>query len=90
MPPETLPRLFDKFFRVPRAAAGSRGGTGVGLSVARGLVEAMGGAIAARPGESGGLAIVIDLPSDGWGADSGPAEGERAEAGAPARPEPAE
>ncbi len=64
VPPEALDRLFDKFFRVRRGSDGSRGGTGVGLSVARGLVEAMGGHIGARASEGGGLAIVIDLPSD--------------------------
>ena len=82
VPPEALPRLFDKFFRVPRVAAGSRGGTGVGLSVARGLVEAMGGAIAARPGDGGGLAIVIDLPSEGPGADPDAGAGDGETAGA--------
>ena len=64
VPPEALDRLFDKFFRVRRGSDGSRGSTGVGLSVARGLVEAMGGRIGARASEGGGLAIVIDLPSD--------------------------
>jgi two-component system, OmpR family, sensor histidine kinase KdpD len=86
VPPETLPRLFDKFYRVPRAAAGSRGGTGVGLSVARGLVEAMGGAIAARPGKGGGLAIVIDLPSEGWRGVAGGGAGAAVGASTPREP----
>ena len=64
VPPETLDRLFDKFFRVRRGSDGSRGSTGVGLSVARGLVEAMGGHIGARASGGGGLAIDIDLPTD--------------------------
>jgi len=46
VPDETLPRLFDKFFRVHGRRA-SRTGTGIGLAVARGLIEAMGGSIAA-------------------------------------------
>lgn len=58
-----LPKIFDKFYRVPGVAAGSRSGTGIGLAVVRGLVEAMGGQAGARRSELGGLAIDIDLPA---------------------------
>jgi two-component system sensor histidine kinase KdpD len=62
VPPEALPRLFEKFYRVPRKGEGSRRGTGIGLAVVRGLVDAMGGRVAARPSELGGLAVDVDLP----------------------------
>lgn len=62
VPAEALPRLFDKFYRVPRKGEGSRRGTGIGLSVVRGLVQAMGGRVAARPSSLGGLAIDLDIP----------------------------
>ena len=62
VPPEGLPRLFEKFYRVPRKGEGSRRGTGIGLAVVRGLVEAMGGHVEARRSELGGLAIELDLP----------------------------
>jgi two-component system sensor histidine kinase KdpD len=62
VPAEALPRLFEKFYRVPTKERQSRSGTGVGLAVVRGLAEAMGGAVAARRSELGGLAIDIDLP----------------------------
>jgi two-component system sensor histidine kinase KdpD len=62
VPPESLPRLFEKFYRVQRPSARSRPGTGVGLAVVRGLTEAMGGRVAARRSELGGLAIDVDLP----------------------------
>jgi two-component system sensor histidine kinase KdpD len=62
VPPEALPRLFDKFFRGPSAGTHARRGTGLGLAVVRGLVGAMGGRVAARTGDLGGLAVEIDLP----------------------------
>ena len=62
VPDPDLPRIFDKFYRVPGAAGGSRSGSGIGLAVVRGLVEAMGGRVAARQSQLGGLAIDIELP----------------------------
>jgi two-component system sensor histidine kinase KdpD len=62
VPDEVLPRIFDRFFRAPTAGAASRIGTGIGLAVVRGLIEATGGRAAARRSELGGLAIDLDLP----------------------------
>ena len=61
VPAETLPRVFDKFYRVDRPREGSRRGLGIGLSVVRGLVEAMGGRAEAARSELGGLAIHLTL-----------------------------
>lgn len=62
VPEATLTRIFDKFYRVPGGASGSRSGTGIGLAVVKGLVEAMGGSVTARRSDLGGLAIDLDLP----------------------------
>lgn len=62
VPPAAMSRLFEKFYRVPGSGGGSRAGTGIGLAVVRGLIEATGGRVAARRSELGGLAIDIDLP----------------------------
>jgi two-component system sensor histidine kinase KdpD len=63
VPADALPRLFEKFYRVRRPGEGSRRGTGIGLAVVQGLVEAMGGTVIAEPSSLGGLAVVIELPS---------------------------
>ncbi len=62
VPAESLPRLFEKFYRVPRKGEGSRRGTGIGLAVVRGIVEAMGGVARARQSDLGGFALDVDLP----------------------------
>jgi len=63
-----LPRVFDRFYR---GDVGRRGtsGTGIGLAVVRGFVEAMGGRVSARRGDLGGLAVDIELPSTSIPAD---------------------
>jgi signal transduction histidine kinase len=50
--PELQDRLFERFYRVDRSRSRSFGGSGIGLTIARALVEAMGGQIWA---ESAGL-----------------------------------
>jgi two-component system sensor histidine kinase KdpD len=62
VPPEALPRLFDKFYRVAGSARRSRPGSGVGLAVVRGLTQAMRGHVQARQSALGGLAVDVDLP----------------------------
>jgi two-component system sensor histidine kinase KdpD len=61
LPAEAIGRVFERFYRGPERHF-SRDGTGIGLTVVRGLVEAMGGQVAARASDLGGLAIDIDLP----------------------------
>jgi two-component system sensor histidine kinase KdpD len=62
VPDDALPRLFEKFYRVPGGPGGSRSGTGIGLAVVQGLIEATGGRASARRSELGGLAVDLDLP----------------------------
>ena len=61
--PETdLPRLFDQFWRADQARSSRNGeGSGLGLYIARYIVEAHGGTIAAR--NENGLVFEISLPS---------------------------
>ncbi len=59
-PPESLPHLFDKFYRAPGAPAG---GSGLGLSIVKGFVEAQGGKVGARNRAGGGAELTIRLPA---------------------------
>lgn len=62
IPPEDLERIFDKFYRV-HASDRKRAGTGLGLAVSRGFVEAMGGTItAANRGDRSGSVFTIRFP----------------------------
>jgi two-component system sensor histidine kinase KdpD len=61
VPATTLPRLFDRFDRGERSRPDGRHGLGIGLSVVKGLTEAMGGTVAAAPSALGGLAVTVAL-----------------------------
>ena len=62
VPAEALPSLFEKFYRIRQPGEGSRRGTGLGLAVVRGLVEAMNGQVTADHGSLGGLRVTVALP----------------------------
>ena len=63
IPPDETERVFDKFHRVQKGDR-VRAGTGLGLAVCRGFVEAMGGTIAAgnRPDRAGAV-FTVTLPA---------------------------
>jgi two-component system OmpR family sensor kinase/two-component system sensor histidine kinase BaeS len=58
IPPEDLPRIFDRFQRSPRSR-----GAGLGLAIARTLVEAHGGTIEAASEPGCGTTVRVVLPS---------------------------
>lgn len=45
IPPHSLPRLFDRFYRIPGGDRWNQGGTGLGLALVKTLVEQLGGNI---------------------------------------------
>jgi two-component system, OmpR family, phosphate regulon sensor histidine kinase PhoR len=59
--PELLPQLFEPFTRGKAGAGGRSDGLGLGLYIARGLVEAMGGTIAVRSRAGGGSEFTVLL-----------------------------
>jgi signal transduction histidine kinase len=54
VPPEHLPHIFDRFYKADAARAGVSGGSGLGLSIVKAIVERLGGrlTVASRPGST--------------------------------------
>lgn len=64
--PVHLPHLFERFYRVDAARDRHHGGAGVGLAIAKALVEAHGGSISATSaGPGAGAAFTVALPLPG-------------------------
>lgn len=59
LPPESIPHIFDKFYRAPGAKVG---GTGLGLSLVKGFVESHHGRVIAENSATGGATFTIMLP----------------------------
>jgi two-component system, OmpR family, sensor histidine kinase KdpD len=56
---QSMPRIFDKFYRAPNARTG---GAGLGLSLVKGFVEAQGGRLSAAIRPEGGAVFTIRMP----------------------------
>lgn len=61
IPPEHLPRIWDRFYRVDPSRARATGGMGLGLPVARRLVEAMGGEVTVESVVGTGTTFTVRL-----------------------------
>jgi two-component system sensor histidine kinase VicK len=62
IPEEELPRIFEHFYRVDKARSRKQGGTGLGLPIAKTIVEAHEGRIDAQSREGEGTRMRICLP----------------------------
>jgi two-component system sensor histidine kinase BaeS len=62
VPEEALEHLFDRLYRVDKSRSRTQGGSGLGLSICKSIVNALGGEIRAVNAASGGLRIKIELP----------------------------
>jgi two-component system sensor histidine kinase ArlS len=62
IPPEHLPHVFDRFYRVEKARSRALGGTGLGLSIARGIIEAHRGHIELASTLGQGTTCAVTLP----------------------------
>ncbi|KEF34090.1 histidine kinase [Deinococcus sp. RL] len=72
IPPEHLSRLFDRFYRVEDSRSRDAGGAGLGLSIAKGIVDAHGGRIWLESEVGRGTVAHVQLPvGDGPGLEDG-------------------
>ena len=63
IPPEAVPRIFDRFYRADESRARATGGTGLGLSIAKWISERHGGSMEVLSREDIGTRISIVLPA---------------------------
>ena len=63
IPTDQLPHVFDRFFQVSSSRMGARHGAGLGLPIARGIVEAHGGTIWIESGLGRGTTVRFTLPA---------------------------
>jgi two-component system, OmpR family, phosphate regulon sensor histidine kinase PhoR len=61
IPPEDLPRIFERFYRVDKARSRDLGGTGLGLAIVKHLAQAQGGEVSvrSRPGEGSTFTVLL-------------------------------
>jgi signal transduction histidine kinase len=62
IPPEVLPHIFDRFYRVEKSRAQKHGGSGLGLSICKELVWTLGGSIKVNSQPGRGTTFTLTIP----------------------------
>jgi signal transduction histidine kinase len=68
IPPEALPRIFERFFQADPSHSRGAGTSGLGLSIVQALAEAQGGRAGAENEPTGGARLWFELPATSGGA----------------------
>lgn len=63
IPPESLEHIFERFYRVDKARSRSTGGSGLGLSIVRSMVERNKGAIQVESTQGVGTTFTVTFPT---------------------------
>ncbi len=63
IPPESLDRVFERFYRVDKARSRDQGGTGLGLSIVKHIVQAHGGEVRVESEPGKGATFFFTLPA---------------------------
>jgi two-component system phosphate regulon sensor histidine kinase PhoR len=62
IPPESLDRIFERFYRVDKARSREQGGTGLGLSIVKHIVQNHGGKVWVKSEPGKGATFFFTLP----------------------------
>jgi heavy metal sensor kinase len=62
IPPEHLPHIFERFYRVDKARSRAEGGVGLGLAIAKFIADSHGGKIEVESAEGKGTSFYLSLP----------------------------